>query len=52
VRGSGRWRFVRRKLRDVAAVIATATPDSFSEAGIPRLIADRSLVRLLDGERL
>jgi hypothetical protein len=35
VLGRGRWRLIRSKLREIAAAIATATPGSFTEVGIP-----------------
>ena len=35
VLGSGRWRLIRNKLREIAAAIATATPGSFTEVEIP-----------------
>lgn len=35
VLGSGRWRLIRSKLREIADAIATAMPGSFTEVEIP-----------------
>ncbi|HUY59595.1 MAG TPA: hypothetical protein VMV16_07790 [Solirubrobacteraceae bacterium] len=35
VLSKGRWRLIRAKLREIAAVVAAATPGSFAEIDIP-----------------
>lgn len=35
VLGKGRWRLIRRKLREIVAAISTATPGSFTELELP-----------------
>jgi hypothetical protein len=35
VLGKGRWRLIRVRLREIAGVIATAMPGSFTEVDIP-----------------
>jgi hypothetical protein len=35
VLGKGRWRLIKLRLQEIAAVIAAATPGSFTEVEIP-----------------
>jgi len=35
VLGTGRWRLIKNRLREIASAIATATPGSFTEVEIP-----------------